>query len=83
MVTFQKTCVFSAGEREGTGCNFDRENEYSIIWKSEPYMLDACLGKNTCVILDIAFYCKLCDFLSLRVPILEPKWGSGSQWGPI
>ena len=33
------------GEPRATEGNLVRMIEYSIIWKLEPYMLDACLGK--------------------------------------
>ena len=36
----------AVAEPWGTDRNLGRQNEYSSIWKSEPYMLDACLEKK-------------------------------------
>ena len=45
-VTFQKHRVFSVRrQRNGEG-NLPRQDECSSIWKSEPLMPEACLGKD-------------------------------------
>ena len=36
----------AVAEPWGIERNLARQNEYSFIWKSEPYMLDACLGNK-------------------------------------
>ena len=45
-VTFQKHRFFSAGGRRGTVAISCARTQSLTIWNVEPYMLDACLGKE-------------------------------------
>jgi len=48
MVICQKACVFSVRHRRDAESKLECWNECSTMWKSEPLMPEACLGKNVC-----------------------------------